>query len=41
MMNNSEFLAIQFLECAKTLNANIDLIKVLKSRTYRIGEAHG
>jgi len=36
----SELLAIQFLEKAKNFNANIELIKVLKSRTYSIGEAN-
>ncbi|MDR1882443.1 MAG: hypothetical protein LBR26_06635 [Prevotella sp.] len=36
----SELLAIQFLEQAKQFNANIELIKVLKSRTYSIGESN-
>jgi len=36
----SEKLANQFLESAKKFNANVELIKVLKSRTYRIGEAN-
>lgn len=33
-------LAFRFLEKAKNFNANVELIKVLKSRTYRIGEAN-
>jgi len=36
----SDVLAHQFLERAKTFNANVELIKVLKSRTFRIGEAN-
>ena len=36
----SDLLASQFLEKAKEFNANIELIKVLKSRTYHIGESH-
>ena len=36
----SELLANQFLERAKKFNANVELIKVLKSRTYSIGEAN-
>ncbi len=36
----SNLLALQFLEKAKEFNASIELIKVLKSRTYRIGEAN-
>lgn len=39
-MTPSELLASQFLEKAKEFNANVELIKVLKSRTYRIGEAN-
>ena len=39
-INPSEILAIQFLERAKKFNANVELIKVLKSRTYCIGEAN-
>jgi hypothetical protein len=38
--SNSDFLANQFLEQAKQFNANIEVIKVLKSRTYSIGEAN-
>lgn len=36
----SDFLAKSFLEMAKHFNANVELIKVLKSRTYKIGEAN-
>lgn len=36
----SDLLAIQFLEQAKQFNANVELIKVLKSRTYSIGESN-
>ena len=36
----SELLAMQFLDKAKNFNANVELIKVLKSRTYSIGEAN-
>lgn len=36
----SDALAKGFLEKAKELNANVELLKVLKSRTYRIGEAN-
>lgn len=36
----SDLLATEFLEKAKAFNANVELIKVLKSRTYRIGEAN-
>ncbi|HET7118925.1 MAG TPA: hypothetical protein VFI29_20710 [Hanamia sp.] len=36
----SDILAFEFLEKAKEFNASIELIKVLKSRTYRIGEAN-
>ena len=38
--SNSDLLASHFLEQAKQFNANVELIKVLKSRTYRIGEAN-
>jgi hypothetical protein len=33
----SEKLALEFLNYANTLNTSVDLIKVLKSRTYQIG----
>lgn len=36
----SDLLAKSFLEMAKKFNANVELIKVLKSRTYKIGEAN-
>jgi len=38
--SNSDWLATQFLEQAQHLNANVELTKVLKSRTYRIGESN-
>lgn len=40
VLSPSELLAHQFLEKAKDFQANIELIKVLKSRTYLIGEAN-
>ena len=36
----SDLLAKSFLERAKQFNTNVGLIKVLKSRTYKIGEAN-
>lgn len=36
----SDLLVSTFLEKAKALNANIELIQVLRSRTYKIGEAN-
>ena len=39
-LSPSDLLAGQFLERAKEFQANIELIKVLKSRTYKIGEAN-
>jgi hypothetical protein len=36
----SDLLAKSFLEMAKQFNANVELIRVLKSRTYKIGEAN-
>ncbi|HEY0089900.1 MAG TPA: hypothetical protein VGB37_13710 [Candidatus Lokiarchaeia archaeon] len=39
-LSPSDLLASRFLEKAKFFNASIELIKVLKSRTYRIGEAN-
>ncbi len=43
-MNNSKFaaesLANEFLQVAKKFQANVELIKVLKSRTYKIAEAN-
>jgi len=32
----SDLLTMNFLEKAKEFNANVELIKVLKSRTYRM-----
>jgi hypothetical protein len=39
-LSPSDLLASQFLEKAKAFNANVELIKVLKSRTFRIGDAN-
>ncbi len=39
-ISSSELLAMQFLEKAKNFNTNVEPIKVLKSRTYSIGEAN-
>jgi hypothetical protein len=39
-LSPSDLLASQFLEKAKEFQANVELIKVLKSRTYHIGEAN-
>jgi hypothetical protein len=39
-LSPSDLLVHQFLEQARTFNANVELIKVLKSRTFRIGEAN-
>ncbi|MDR3350131.1 MAG: hypothetical protein LBN98_00595 [Prevotellaceae bacterium] len=39
-LSPSDLLASHFLEQAKQFNANVELIKVLKSRTYQIGEAN-
>lgn len=39
-LSNSELLASEFLKAAKRLQANVEPVKVLKSRTYKIGEAH-
>ncbi len=39
-LSPSDLLASQFLNKAKEFNANVELIKVLKSRTYSIGEAN-
>ena len=36
----SDLLANSFLEMAKQFNANVELIKVLKSRTFKIGDAN-
>ncbi|MDX2305608.1 MAG: hypothetical protein NW226_22560 [Microscillaceae bacterium] len=39
-LSPSDLLVHQFLEKAKEFNASTELIKVLKSRTYKIGEAN-
>ncbi len=39
-ISNSEALAFEFLESAKELTADVELIRVLRSRTYRIGESN-
>jgi hypothetical protein len=39
-LSHSDSLALQFLDKAKQFNANIELIKVLKSRTYHIGASN-
>lgn len=39
-LSPSDVLAAHFLERAKEFNASVELIKVLKSRTYKIGEAN-
>ncbi len=39
-LSPSDVLAAHFLEKAKEFNASVELIKVLKSRTYKIGEAN-
>ena len=39
-LSPSDVLATNFLERAKEFNASVELIKVLKSRTYKIGEAN-
>ncbi len=39
-LSNSEKLAIGFLEKAKEFQTSVELLKVLKSRTYKIGEAN-
>jgi hypothetical protein len=36
----SDLLAIEFLKKAKEFNANVELLKVLKSRTYHIGNSN-
>lgn len=39
-LSSSELLVFNFLERAKELQASVELIKVLKSRTYHIGESN-
>src|ERR671938_518893 len=38
--SDAESLANKFLQLAKEFQANVELIKVLKSRTYKIAEAN-
>lgn len=39
-MKNTDKLALEFLEYSKSLTSEIELIKVLKSRTYKIGSSN-
>ena len=39
-LSPSDLLAFEFLEKAKNFNASVELIKVLKSRTYHVGESN-
>lgn len=39
-LSNSDQLSFDFLEKAKQFQSNVELIRVLKSRTYKIGEAN-
>ena len=39
-LSNSEKLFLAFLDRSKEITSNIELIKVLKSRTYKIGESN-
>jgi len=39
-LSSSDLLAANFLNKAKEFNTNVELIKVLKSRTYHIGESN-
>lgn len=39
-ISNSDQLSFDFLEKAKQFQSNVELIRVLKSRTYKIGEAN-
>lgn len=39
-LSNSDKLALGFLEKAKEFQSSVELLKVLKSRTYKIGEAN-
>jgi len=40
ILSNTDRLLLEFLDKAREFQANIELIKVLKSRTYKIGEAN-
>jgi len=39
-MTNADKLALEFLEYSKSFTSEIELLKVLKSRTYKIGETN-
>lgn len=39
-LSNSDILALQFLDEAKRIQADVEPVRVLKSRTYKLGEAH-
>ncbi|GAB4296646.1 MAG: hypothetical protein Kow0098_20090 [Ignavibacteriaceae bacterium] len=39
-MTNADKLAQEFLDYSKSFTSEIELFKVLKSRTYKIGEAN-
>lgn len=39
-MNNADSLATEFLQVAKKFQADVELIKVLRSRTYKIAQAN-
>jgi hypothetical protein len=40
LKSSAEFLANEFLQVAKKFQADVGLIKVLKSRTYKIAQAN-
>ena len=40
ILSNKDLLSLKFLDIAKEFQANVELIKVLKSRTYHIGSAN-
>lgn len=39
-LSNADLLSLKFLDIAKEFQANVELIRVLKSRTYQIGAAN-
>ena len=39
-LSNADKLLLSFLEKAKELQENVELIRVLRSRTYHIGESN-
>ncbi len=39
-ISNADLLSLKFLDTAREFQANVELIKVLKSRTYQIGAAN-